>query len=71
MGVRDRQEPRMKARPLAWSLVWLVVPFIRKGNSEEEQAKAMRKNSGAVGVKREEGEWEQMQFSVHPSFQCI
>lgn len=38
---------------------------------EEEQAKAMGKNSREVGVKREEGEWEQMQFSVHPSFQYI
>ena len=37
VGVRDREEPRMKAGPLAWSLVWLVVPFIRKGNSEEGQ----------------------------------
>ena len=37
VGVRDREEPRMKPRPLARPLVWLVVPIIRKGNSEEEQ----------------------------------
>lgn len=27
----------MKPRPLVWSLVWLPVPFIKMGNSEEEQ----------------------------------
>lgn len=52
MGVRDREEPRMKARPLAWSLVWLVVPFIRKGNSEEEQDRGGGGGRADMGITR-------------------
>lgn len=33
----EMEEPRMKPRPVAWSLVWLVVSFTKMGNSEEEQ----------------------------------
>lgn len=50
VGLRDREEPRTKARPLAWSLVWLVVPFIRKGNSESEQDQG-RGGGGGLSVR--------------------
>lgn len=37
VGVAEREEPRMKPRPLTWSLVWLVVLFTKMRNSEEER----------------------------------
>lgn len=37
VGLEEREEPRMKPRPLAWSLVCLVVSFTKMGSSEEEQ----------------------------------
>jgi hypothetical protein len=33
----EREEPRMKARPLAWSVVRLVIPFAKMGSLEEKQ----------------------------------
>lgn len=46
--------------------VWECLEKVKKS-----RAKGMGNNSGAAGVKREEGEWKQMKISVHPSFQYI
>ena len=32
----EKEEPRVKPMPVAWSLLWLVVPFTKMGNSDEE-----------------------------------